>query len=149
MYVAIDADKFNINSIFYQERINNNVMENSKFIRIIYSNTLFTLNGIFINFNLKLVTIEKCFNKYKCIFDTNVNNETMLSLSNAEKSILQKINIKDKRPVYKISEILHNGFIKSFNNSICNEDKNQFVIKIYGIWENNYEYGLTYKFINI
>ena len=77
MYVAIDADKFNINSIFYQERINNNVMENSKFIRIIYSNTLFTLNGIFINFNLKLVTIEKCFNKYKCIFDTNVNNETM------------------------------------------------------------------------
>ena len=149
MYVAIDADKFNINSIFYQERINNNVMENSKFIRIIYSNTLFTLNGIFINFNLKLVTIEKCFNKYKCIFDTNVNNETMLSLSNAEKFILQKINIKDKRPVYKISEILHNGFIKSFNNSICNEDKNQFVVKIYGIWENNYEYGLTYKFINI
>jgi hypothetical protein len=149
MYVAIDADKFNINSIFYQERINNNVMENSKFIRIIYSNTLFTLNGIFINFNLKLVTIEKCFNKYKCIFDTNVNNETILSLSNTEKYILQKINIKDKRPVYKISEILHNGFIKSFNNSICNEDKNQFVIKIYGIWENNYEYGLTYKFINI
>ena len=149
MYVVVDANKINTNNIFFQERINNTVIENSKFIRIIYSNELFTLNGIFLNFSLQLLGIEKSFNKYKCIFDTNVNNETISTVSNIEKTILQKINIKDKIPVYKIYENLHFGFIKSFNNSVCNEDKNQFVIKIYGIWENNYEYGLTYKFINV
>jgi hypothetical protein len=149
MYVVVDANKINTNHIFFQERINNTVIENSKFIRIIYSNELFTLNGIFLNFSLQLSGIEKSFNKYKCMFDTNVNNETISILSYIEKTILQKINIKDKNPVYKISENLYFGFIKSFNNSVCNEDKNQFVIKIYGIWENNYEYGLTYKFINI
>ena len=42
MYVVVDANKINTNHIFFQERINNTFIENSKFIRIIYSNELFT-----------------------------------------------------------------------------------------------------------
>jgi hypothetical protein len=149
MYVVINLPDFNNNEIFFQEKIKNTVMENSNFIRIVYSNSLFILNGIFIIFNLQLLGIEKTFNKYKCIFDTNKNMYVISRLCATEKDILQKINIKDKKPVYKISEFLNNGFIKTFNELMCNENENQFIVKIYGIWENNYEYGLTYKFINV
>ena len=51
MYVVLDIDDFNINNIFYQERVKNTVMDNSNFLRVNYSNEILVLNGIFIKFN--------------------------------------------------------------------------------------------------
>ena len=68
MYVVLDVADFNINNIFFQEKVKNTVMDNSNFLRVNYSNELFILNGIFIKFNLKLYAIEKSFNKFKCLF---------------------------------------------------------------------------------
>ena len=48
MNVAVDMNEFNINNVFYQKPINNTVMEDSNFIRILYSDELITINGIFI-----------------------------------------------------------------------------------------------------
>ena len=74
MYIVLGIDDFNINSIFYQEKVKNTVMDNSNFLRVNYSNELFILNGIFIKFNLQLNMIEKSFNKYKCLFDIKFRN---------------------------------------------------------------------------
>ena len=54
MNINVPIDKFDINNIFYSEKIKNTVMPDSYFIRIIYSNSLFTLNGVYL----------KCFFQY-------------------------------------------------------------------------------------
>ena len=65
-----------------------------------------------------------------------------------EKHLMEKYNSTTKTPIYRISEQLNNGFLKIFNETECKET-NDFILKIYGIWETECEYGLTYKFINI
>jgi hypothetical protein len=148
MYVVLDVADFNINNIFFQEKVKNTVMDNSNFLRVNYSNELFILNGIFIKFNLKLYAIEKSFNKFKCLFDGKLQNEVISQFSMIEKHMMDKYNSLTKTPVYRISEQLNNGFLKIFNEAECRET-NEFILKIYGIWETDCEYGLTYKFINI
>ena len=148
MYIVLELDDLNISNIFYQEKVKNTVMDNSNFLRIIYSNELFILNGIFVRFNINLQTVEKSFNKYKCLFDIRLHNDIIFKISTIEKKILERHNSSNKIPVYRISEQLNNGFLKIFNEAECLE-KNEFILKIYGIWENEFEYGLTYKFINI
>ena len=123
-------------------------MDNSNFFRIIYSNELFMLNGIFVKFNLNLNSIEKSFNKYKCLFDIKRHSDAIFKLLTIEKSLMERHASSNKTPVYRISEQLNNGFLKIFNEVECKE-KNEFILKIYGLWENDCEYGLTYKFISI
>ena len=148
MYVVLEIDDVKTNNIFYQEKVKNTVMDNSKFLRIVYSNELFMLNGIFIAFNLNLSSIERSFNKYKCIFDAKTNQEFICKIANIEKNIMMVNTIVNKNPVYRITDQLSNGFLKIFNEAEC-KSKNEFILKIYGIWENECEYGLTYKFINV
>jgi len=149
MYVVLDVADFNINNIFFQEKVKNTVMDNSNFLRVNYSNELFILNGIFIKFNLKLYAIEKSFNKFKCLFDGKLQNEVISQFTLIEKHMMERYNSLMKTPVYRISEQLNNGFLKIFNDAECKETNNEFILKIYGIWETDCEYGLTYKFINI
>jgi hypothetical protein len=148
MYVVLEIDDVKTNNIFYQEKVKNTVMDNSKFLRIVYSNELFMLNGIFIAFNLNLSSIERSFNKYKCIFDAKTNQDFIFKIANIEKNIMNGNTVVNKNPVYRITDQLSNGFLKIFNEAEC-KSKNEFILKIYGIWENECEYGLTYKFINV
>ena len=148
MYVVLDIADFNINNIFYQERVKNTVMDNSDFLRVNYSNELFILNGIFIKFGLKLQTIEKSFNKYKCLFDIKTHTDIIVQFSQIEKHMMDKHTTIGKIPIYRISEQLNKGFLKIYNDTTGKEN-NDFILKIYGIWETECEYGLTYKFINL
>jgi hypothetical protein len=150
MNVVLELSQFNINDVYFQEPVKNTIMDNSNFIRVIYSNSIFMLNGIFIRFNLNVLTIEKSFNKYKCMFDKQYNNAEILVISTIERELLSKMNIIGKTPIYRISEQLVNGHVKIFidNNNTTNNKRtsNEFIMKISGIWENEFEYGLTYKF---
>ena len=65
-----------------------------------------------------------------------------------EDGILRKINIRGKTPQYKIYDQIRNGNIKIFSDNI-EKNNNTFLLKIAGIWETDYHYGLTYKFIKI
>lgn len=137
----------NISSIFYSEKVKNTVMDDSNFVRIIYSNNLFTLNNIFISLIFNINNIERSFNKYKCILkhDSHNNKTNIERIKYIEKNILTNCNIKKKTPNYRISEQLNNGFLKLFKDFECKEHNN-FILKIYGIWETDIEYGITYKF---
>lgn len=148
MYVVLDIADFNVNHIFYQDKVKNTVMDNSNFLRVNYSNNLFILNGIFIKFTLKVHTIEKSFNKYKCLFDIKTHSDLIAQFSGIEKYMLDKYSAGRQTPIYRIAEQLNNGFLKIFNEAECKES-NEFILKIYGIWETECDYGLTYKFINV
>ena len=148
MYVVLDVSNIDINNVFYLEKVKNTVMDNSNFLRVVYSNDLFTLNGIFVKFSLNLHTVEKSFNKYKCLFDSKSHQDIIAQISSIEKTMLSKQAFMHKLPICRISEQLTNGYLKIFNETTC-KDTNEFILKIYGLWENNYEYGLTYKFITV
>jgi len=150
MFIVLDINDFNLNNIFYHEKVKNTVMDNSNFSRILYSNELFTLNGIFIKFTFSLNSIEKVFNKYKCSFDHKIiSNQAIVSrLKMIEHHILKRYHFENKIPIYRITEQLNNNYLKIFNEQAHGQE-NQFILKIYGIWETDYEYGVTYKFIAI
>jgi translation elongation factor EF-G len=153
MNIAVPINDFNINNVFFQDSIKNTIMDNSQFARVVYSTDFFIGNGIFIDFNIPVLNIDKSFNKYKCIFDNQVNYNLIQTITKIENELMSKCNIKDKIPMYRISEQLKNGYIKVaiINNiTIGTYLQNiKFIIKISGIWSNELEYGLTYKFIQV
>ena len=93
-------------------------------------------------------SIEKYFNKYKCLFDITSHLNIINKIKDIESGILRKINIKGKMPQYKIFEQIRNGNIKIFSDNI-ERNNTMFVLKIAGIWETDTNYGLTYKFLKM
>ena len=149
MNIVLTTDQFNINNVFFQEAIKNNIINESNFIRIIYSDEIAVLNGVCIEFTLPIINIDKFFNKFKCNFDKNINREIIQKMCKIENDIIMKcesIN-NDKKPIFRISEQFKNGYIKFINlyNGFGNTNNAKFLIKIYGIWSTDVEYGLTYK----
>jgi hypothetical protein len=120
-------------------------MLDGTFIRILYSTEYMTLNGIYLLVNLKDVSFEKYYNKYKCNFNISNNKNIIDNLKVIEEEILKKYKT-NKIPLFKICEQTKLGSIKFF--SVFNNFKEcSFILKISGIWETPYNYGLTYKFI--
>jgi hypothetical protein len=148
MNIALNKNDFNINNVFYQNSIPNTVMEQANFIRILYSNELITINGVFIKINMKINNIEAFYNKYKCIFNANDNTETTNAIKEIERQIIDHYQ-SDKMPVYKIREQLNSMSIKIFTETNVRKIPSEFILKISGLWETPTEYGITYKFTNI
>jgi hypothetical protein len=127
MNLVLDENNYNINNIFFYEPVKNTVMDDSKFIRIIYSDEFVTLNGLYLKINMN---------------DKNTPNY----LEQVERDILSKFtlnkNIVNKNKSIKIKDQLL--FLLGKNNL-----DSKFLLKISGIWETNLTIGLTYKFISI
>lgn len=150
MNIVLPLSGYSPNQVFFHEQVKNTVLENGKFTRIIYSNQLFALNGIFLTFHLQVAHVEKLFNKFKCIIDLSDTKSQLIQqqIMKLEQELLSKcaaLTGKHKLPIYRLTEQLCAGHIKVFNYNSGDFNNNDFVLKIYGIWENDYEYGLTYK----
>ena len=148
MILIKNIEQFNKNNIFFCDSIKNNIINNGHFIRILYSNELFVLNGIYLYMSFDNLIIEKYFNKYRCIFDINAHKSLIENINQIEIDILKKTKIVNKTPSYKIAELISNGNIKIFSEKISDINKG-FLLKISGIWEDDLNYGVTYKFTPI
>ena len=95
------------------------------------------------------VYCEKYYNKYKCIFNTTAHKDTIEKIKTIEEGLLRNVNIRGKVPQYKIYEQLRNGNIKIISENGDKINNSLFMLKISGIWENDTQYGLTYKFMKI
>ena len=146
MNIVKTMEQYNDDCVYFCDPIKNNIMNDGNFIRILYSTPMFILNGIYMSISINQLTIEKYFNKYKCSFDIGTHINIIQRIKIIEDNILHKINIKGKIPQYKIYEQIGNGNIKIFADNI-DHISNRFLLKIAGIWETEYNYGLTYKFI--
>jgi len=149
MNLVKTIDQYDDTNVFFCEPIKNNIMNEGNFIRIIYSNSLFVLNGMNLLVPLNNIVVEKYYNKYKCSFQVGNNKEIIDVLKTIEENLLKKVQIKNKTPQYKIQEQLKNGYIKLFleNPEYMNSGQTFFMLKISGIWETENNYGLTYKFL--
>jgi hypothetical protein len=147
MILTLNINQFNNDYIFISEPIKNNIIHQSLYYRILYSNNLFTLNGLYIILDIQYNSIEKYFNKYKCTFDINTYKHYIEQLKQIELNILSK-NSNSKHFSLKIYEQLKNGVIKFFSEEY-NKQQYNIILKISGIWETDTQCGLTYKFISI
>ena len=153
MYVSVFHHDFNPHNIIISEKTRNNVMVGSDFHRLIFSDEYCSTNGIFIHFSLTNITVEKYFNKIKCCFESNQqNNITISSIKSIEKMILNKFkNIQNRTISCRIQEQLQNGFIKLYgddNIKYGHQKRINFLLKISGIWVSNQsnDFGLTFRF---
>jgi len=174
MNIAIPINDFSINNVFFQDAINNTVMNDSIFIRIVYSDSLCAYNGICLETTIPITHIDKSFNKFKCYYDKQSSNTVIQAICNIEKSIIDNCNIKNKTPIFRIREQLKTGYIKVMEHTSMDHKftdhkftdhkftdhkftdhkamdpktlSNNFIIKISGIWTSLEEYGLTYRFL--
>jgi len=166
MNVLLSVSQINIDNIYFMEPIINTIMDNSRFIKILYSNNLITLNGLYLTLDLKISNKEMYFKKIKYTYDqkNNDNNLILTKLYNIESCILDKYSC-NKTKKYILYNTLKTGMIKIFPNqpnvhnysavtpaTTNTSDTHQsggiqqkFTVKISGIWENDTEYGITYK----
>jgi hypothetical protein len=120
MNIIIDYKQFNINNIFFYDPIKNNIIDDSNFVRIIYSDHNIILNGLYLQIGL-----DKLDDLYNIL--ENIEN----AILNKYKLNIEKVNRIKVQLLYIIK------YIKN----------NKLILKISGIWENNNKIGLTYKFI--
>ncbi len=148
MNIVKKIDQYNENNCFFCEPIKNNVINDGTFIRIIYSTHNVVLNGIYLLLTLNDISSEKYYTQYRCNFNVINHKDIIDNLKIIEEGLLKKCEIKDKIPQFKINDQLKNGSFKVFTD-ICNKVMCSFILKISGIWETQYNYGLTYKFIKV
>ena len=146
MYIYSPIENINENSIYLLNPVKNRIIKNSCFIKLIISNENLTVNGIYIEIVVIDPKIETMFNKHRCYFSFEKNKNIIEKCKTIEDMILKKYKTKKKK-VYLINNQLSKGCIILSNcYPIC---KNNFILKISGIWESETEYGLSYKFITI
>jgi hypothetical protein len=144
MLLVKKLEQYDNKSLFFCEPIKNNIMSDGVFSRVLYSTPYTLFNGIYLLVNLKDVSCEKFYNKYKCSFNVLNHKEIIDNLKIIEEDILKKYKTH-KVPSYKIYEQIKAGYIKIFSD-VDNHQSASFILKISGIWETNDNYGLTYKF---
>ena len=151
MNIAIPINEYNNNNNYlFLEPIENTIIKDSIFHRIILSNDKISTNNIIIHILFRSILIEKYYNKFKCYI--NSDNEYYDKIINIEKKILENINISKKQVKYNIKDQLSNGSIRIFSNKeLENKEYENFQIalKISGIWETDDEYGITFKFYTL
>ena len=163
MNIIIDIDKFDPNNVFFQTPVRNTIMENSNFVRIIYSTDYYVLSNILLEINFTMNGITKYFDKLRYYFVPDKNKEIIQCIGNLEKQILDRLNISGKTQVLRIHDQLISGNAKFYieqpldkavpsNTESSTFFQRRYILKISGIWETSAptnEYGLTYKFIEV
>ena len=151
MFLTLTPEQFKINHILFSEKVENKVINNSDFFRIIYSDDICVMSGVNISFSLINVNIERYFNKVKCTILDTTNTNIIAILKNIETNILDKFNIHNmkKKRVHNIATQLKNNFIKIYTNKFISygpQKHMNLLLKISGIWESADEYGITFRF---
>jgi hypothetical protein len=148
MLLCLKENDFNKNNVLINNKIKNNVINNSYFHRIYYSDTSFILNGITIEFTLKNITVEKHFNKIKINFNKKDNINTVDNLLRIEEDLLNMLNYTKKKKLL-LREQVGNNYIKINNRNFKQEPEMKLILKISGFWESIYDYGITFRCLNI
>tara|TARA_B100000482_G_C12434361_1_gene230379 strand:- start:50 stop:340 length:291 start_codon:yes stop_codon:yes gene_type:complete len=94
-----------------------------------------------------MIPINIINKEYSNYINIKKNSNYKTLLADIENKILDKYNIS-KNKVFKLTEQLTQNSIKIFNNDNNNNNITKIIIKISGLWEDDNNYGLTYKFIN-
>ena len=139
-------DNFNKNYIYFNDPIQNTIINESRFIRIIYSTPNIIFNGINVLVNFIIDSVDKQYNKNIINYSVEKNEQVIKSINNIEKTILDKY-CSNKEPSYNLASQISSGSLKLFSESIDKKKNIDVILKISGLWEDDSSYGITYKFL--
>ena len=152
MYLVLEPGQIKSEYILTHAPIKNTVMEDSDFIRLIYSDGVMALNGLHVRARLFTSRVEQYFNKYKCTIDVHRSDTAIKELSRLEDAVLRQSGVINKTPVRRIANQLRLGSFKLFSDdhgrSGCSR-QSIYVLKMSGVWETAEQYGVTHKFMEI
>ena len=153
-YYNDNAPIINSECLYFGEPVQNSLMNDSYFIRIIYSDHDVSLVGLMIPIYLNSITVLKTFNKSIIMYDLHSHRDIVSKISDLELSILERYNQflnmykkYKKCPVYNLTTQLKSCSVKLFDDIDKKLDECNLVLKISGIWESDKEIGITFKFI--
>lgn len=154
MNVVINIEDINKRNIYFYDQVDNKVMSDSSFVQTGYSNTLFTLSGIYISTKFNVTRVDRYFKKHKYTLDNISNNCVIDNLIKIEKMILENIDRPDLVKVYKLKEQLASSTLLVFEGCVASTNSHQlgnhlFVLKISGVWITENSCGITFKFFHI
>jgi hypothetical protein len=144
--INIHPENFNKNYIYFNDPIQNTIINESRFIRIIYSTPDIVFNGINVLVKINIDNVDKQFNKNFIYYTPEKNTETINIIKNIEKVILDKYS-SEKTPSYNLSSQVDTGTLKLFSDSIDKKKNIDIILKISGLWEDDISFGITYKFM--
>ena len=142
MNLVLELDDISSNNIYFYDSVKNTVMNDSSFIRVIYSNNDVMLNGIYIKIDLHKDNIIKNLNNI-----SNITNDIVSKVDKIEKDILTQYNSLKIHSNKLRDQLFYH--INKINNTNINDNLHSYLLKISGIWETDTAIGLTYKFIYI
>ncbi len=150
MNLIMNKKTFDINNIYCVNKSKKTIIPNNQIQNIFYSNELFTNSTIILKIPVDDVFLIENFNKYRVVFNTNLNSDVIKYIQLIEEGIL---NLLGKN--LTIEPTLTNEFnageiklINTSNNSLYrNYSTFNLCIKITGIWFNKTTKGLNYKIL--
>lgn len=141
-------ENFNASYIYFNEPIQNTIINESRFIRILYSTPNIIFNGINILLKINIDAIDKQYNKNIIYYSVDKNIETINNIKNIEHIILKKYS-SDKIPTHNLEAQVNTGVLKLFSDSNDKKKNIDIILKISGLWEDSASYGITYKFLTV
>ena len=121
MNIVFNHNDFNIKHVLFLDTKNNIIMDGN-FTKIIYSDSMVSLNGVYMNLPLTIDSVDKITNKYMLKF--SMQNSKNINIINALIKIEYQLieyykkyyNI-DKLPSYILRQQLNNGSIKLYKEN--------------------------------
>lgn len=149
MYIVENINKFNINNLYLSSSLENTVIEDGKFSKLVYSTPDITINGIYLLCSFSHTNVEKiAHNKFKVSWNSEKNAELVDKLKNIEKSIMEKYG--NSQYSTQLSNFLDYSNFRIFSEENSLSSNTDFMLRISGIWEkDNNIRGITYKFLDI
>lgn len=159
MIIAIDSPKkISITNIYLLDTKRNIIMD-GYFSKIIYSNELFTMTGMYILFPLEIIGLESNGAKKQLKFNpyTQCNLQIIQDFSKLELRILEyykQSKQNNKKIMNSLAKQLYSGYVKIYKdyNQVVEKNTNIscfYLLKISGIWETTDNVGLTYKIYEV
>jgi hypothetical protein len=155
MNFIFDINDFQIENMHLFEK-KKNIVVDGIFTKIIYSDKLLSMNGIYLNFPLEITSNQNIYNNKNVYFYsyTKMNAVYIKELSQIEEYIVNyykhfyNVN-KENSMVF--AKQLQSGFFKLYREQ--NTDRKcgtvKYVLKISGIWETKNEIGITFKLLEM
>jgi len=149
MYIVETMNNFDINNVYFSSSLENTVIDDGTFAKIIYSTPDIIINGIYILCSFSNTTVEKiAYNKFKVSWHKEKNNLLIEKLKNMEKCIIEKYG--KKKYTTQLSNFLDYNNFRIFSEEKMLNSNTDFMLRISGIWENEKDgCGITYKFLEV
>lgn len=146
--LALDLNKYVFRHFYFLEPFANFLIPGGSYTKMIYTHKHFTIHGIYFNVPLEYTTDANkvCIQIDKSTANTKHVIAMMIQL---EKDILHQFKLQKacstKSPTLSIQKQLLSSKIRVYN--LLNESNSLILLNITGVWENETEFGLNYKFI--